>query len=173
MSNNFLDNSDISSLLKCMLFNKLTRIFLLNTIQVHMDWKTTKKQVLFVFLVLGMAGCATTPKDAASKSGVTNSVQAPAGSGSSDTGPAGTTSTPSSAATAAQSTDNAVPAEAKTDDAAKPDYPDIWTRIRAGFGMKRLDDNPQVQREIQWFQDNPEFMQAMMDRAHLYLYYIT
>ena len=136
-----------------------------------MDWKTTKKQVLFVFLVLGMAGCATTPKDAASKSGVTNSAQAPAGS--SDTSPAMATSTPSSVATAAQSTDNAVPAEAKTDDAAKPDYPDIWTRIRAGFGMKRLDDNPQVQREIQWFQDNPEFMQAMMDRAHLYLYYIT
>ena len=169
MSHIFLDNSHISSLLKCMLFNRLTQIFLLNTIRVHMDWKTTKKQVLFVFLVLGMAGCATTPKDTASKTEVTNPAQAPATTG--DNSPAAATSAPT--VTAAQPADSAKPADAKPEDLAKQDYPDIWARIRAGFGMKRLDDNPQVQREIRWFQDNPEFMQAMMERAGLYLYYIT
>ncbi len=136
-----------------------------------MDWKTTKKQVLFVFLVLGMAGCATTPKDTASKTEVTNPAQAPAAPA--DNSVAATTLFPATAAIPAGPTDNAKPADVKASDTAPASYPDIWARIRAGFGMKRLDDNPQVQREIQWFQDNPEFMQAMMDRARLYLYYIT
>lgn len=169
MRKKFLDKSNIWNLIKRMLFKRLTPIFLLNTIRVHMDWKTTKKQVLFVFLVLGMAGCATTPKDTASTIEATNPAQVPATPG--DNRPVASTSAP--ATVAAQPADSAKPADAKPEDLAKQDYPDIWARIRAGFGMKRLDDNPQVQREIRWFQDNPEFMQAMMERAGLYLYYIT
>jgi membrane-bound lytic murein transglycosylase D len=34
-------------------------------------------------------------------------------------------------------------------------------------------DGPQVDREIQWFVNNPEYMQRMMERARLYLYYIA
>lgn len=51
-------------------------------------------------------------------------------------------------------------------------HPDIWTRIRAGFGMRRL-DGPLVAKHEQWFLNNPEFMQAMMERAGMYLYYIV
>ncbi|MBI3570051.1 MAG: transglycosylase SLT domain-containing protein [Gammaproteobacteria bacterium] len=38
--------------------------------------------------------------------------------------------------------------------------------------MKPL-DSPLVEREARWFADNPEYMQRMMDRAKLYLYYIV
>lgn len=51
-------------------------------------------------------------------------------------------------------------------------HPDIWARIRAGFGMRKL-DSPLIARHEQWFVNNPEFMQAMMERAGMYLYYIV
>jgi len=51
-------------------------------------------------------------------------------------------------------------------------HADIWERVRAGFGMSRL-DSPLVAKHEQWFVNNPEFMTAMMDRASMYLYYIV
>ncbi|MHB8697820.1 MAG: transglycosylase SLT domain-containing protein [Sulfuricaulis sp.] len=56
--------------------------------------------------------------------------------------------------------------------AATKNYPDIWSRLRAGFALKPL-NSTLVDREIQWFVNNPEYMQHMMDRARLYLYYIA
>ncbi len=53
-----------------------------------------------------------------------------------------------------------------------PQHTDIWQRVRAGFGMARL-DSPLVAKHEQWFVNNPEFMTAMMDRAGMYLYYIV
>lgn len=53
-----------------------------------------------------------------------------------------------------------------------PHHADIWTRIRAGYGMRKL-DSPLVAKHEQWFVNNPEFMQAMMERASMYLYYIV
>ncbi len=51
-------------------------------------------------------------------------------------------------------------------------HADIWARIRNGFGMRKL-DSPLVAKHEQWFMNNPEFMQAMMERAGMYLYYIV
>jgi len=51
-------------------------------------------------------------------------------------------------------------------------HADIWARIRAGFGMRKLDSRLVAKHE-QWFMNNPEFMQAMMERASMYLYYIV
>jgi membrane-bound lytic murein transglycosylase D len=134
-----------------------------------MDWKTSKKQILFVFVFLGMAGCATAPKEPTPQAEVAN----PAPPAVTAAAPAASTSLfPRTDMVAAEPANEAQSA-AKPADLAKQDYPDIWARIRAGFGMKHLDGNPQVEREIRWFQDNPEFMQAMMERARLYLYYIT
>jgi membrane-bound lytic murein transglycosylase D len=53
-----------------------------------------------------------------------------------------------------------------------PQHNDIWERVRAGFGMVKL-DSPLVAKHEQWFVNNPEFMTAMMDRAGMYLYYIV
>ena len=49
---------------------------------------------------------------------------------------------------------------------------DIWARLRKGFAIEPL-DSPLVDKEIQWFVNNPEYMQRMMERARLYLYYIA
>jgi len=57
-------------------------------------------------------------------------------------------------------------------EAAKSDSSDIWARLRKGFTMKPL-DSPLVDQEVQWFVNNPEYMQRMMERARLYLYYIA
>lgn len=54
---------------------------------------------------------------------------------------------------------------------AKPDN-DIWTRIRAGFRLPKIENQLTRQHE-QWFIDNAEFRQAMFDRAKFYLYYIV
>jgi len=53
-----------------------------------------------------------------------------------------------------------------------PSHTDVWSRIRASYGLAPLDSNL-IARHEQWFVNNPEYMQAMMDRARLYLFFIT
>lgn len=127
-----------------------------------MDWKRIKKQVLPVVVLLTLAGCATTSPETAKKATEPSPAQA-----ASAAGDLNVTSPP--LATALFESDK--PVETKPD-VAKNDSSDIWTRLRKGFTMKPL-DSPQVEREIKWFVDNPEYMQRMMERARLYLYYIA
>ena len=125
-----------------------------------MDWRKTNTTMVSVFLLLAIAGCAsTTPKIAQNQP---------------ETGSAKVTS---SAPAAVIDSETSVLADvsqpvADSSDQAKKDYPDIWSRIRAGYGIKSL-DSPQVEKEIRWFANNPEYMQRMMERAKLYLYYIV
>ena len=51
-------------------------------------------------------------------------------------------------------------------------HPDVWVRIRAGFKMQKL-DGPLVAKHEQWFINNPEYMERMLERAGMYLYYIV
>ncbi len=51
-------------------------------------------------------------------------------------------------------------------------HPDVWARIRAGFKMQKL-DGPLVAKHEQWFINNPEYMERMLERAGMYLYYIV
>lgn len=51
-------------------------------------------------------------------------------------------------------------------------HPDVWARIRAGFKMEKL-DGPLVAKHEQWFINNPEYMERMLERAGMYLYYIV
>jgi len=51
-------------------------------------------------------------------------------------------------------------------------YNNLWDRIRAGLSLPTL-DSPYIARHEQWFVNNPEFMEAMVGRAQLYLYYIV
>ena len=126
-----------------------------------MHWQRIKKQVLPVVVLLTLAGCATSSPETAKKAPEPTPAQAaPA---------AGDINVTSSPATALFESDK--PAETKPDVATSNDS-DIWARLRKGFTMKPL-DSPQVEREIKWFVNNPEYMQRMMDRARLYLYYIA
>jgi len=51
-------------------------------------------------------------------------------------------------------------------------YANLWDRVRAGLSLPTL-DSPYIARHEQWFVNNPEFMEAMLGRAHLYLFHIV
>jgi membrane-bound lytic murein transglycosylase D len=55
---------------------------------------------------------------------------------------------------------------------AAPLPQDLWTRIRDGFEMREL-DSKLVARHEKWYARHPEYFARMVDRARLYLYYIT
>jgi len=131
-----------------------------------MDWKRSKNQVLSVALLLAAAGCATTSPDTAKNA--EQSAPAAAAVVDADNLTVSPVS-PSAESTPAPAEDSA-PAQDNT--AATNNYPDIWARIRAGFAMQPL-DSPLVDQELKWFANNPEYMQRMMERARLYLYYIV
>ena len=126
-----------------------------------MHWQRIKKQVLPVVVLLSLAGCATSSPETANQAPEPTPVQATADAADKNLTPA--------PATILFESDK--PAETKPEVATSNDS-DIWDRLRKGFTMKPL-DSPQVEREIKWFVNNPEYMQRMMDRAKLYLYYIT
>jgi membrane-bound lytic murein transglycosylase D len=127
-----------------------------------MHWQRIKQQVLPVVVLLTLAGCATTSPETAKKAPEPTPAQAALA--------AGDINVTTSPATALLFESNK-PTETKPVVATSNDS-DIWVRLRKGFTMKPL-DSPQVEREIKWFVNNPEYMQRMMDRAKLYLYYIA
>ena len=53
-----------------------------------------------------------------------------------------------------------------------PKYKDLWERIRAGFGLPRI-DSPLVARHARWYLNRPEYVERMIERSHRYLYFIT
>jgi membrane-bound lytic murein transglycosylase D len=63
-------------------------------------------------------------------------------------------------------------AAADSDTIEGPRHNDVWARIRNGYGLAPLDSNL-IARHEQWFMNNPEYMQAMMERARLYLFFIA
>ena len=133
-----------------------------------MDWKRSKNQVLSVALLLAITGCATTSHETA-KTAV-EPTPAPA------VAIADASTAPAAPAAITPASDKSVltdkPAPAQDNIPASDNYPDIWARIRAGFAMPPL-DSPLVDQELKWFVNNPEYMQRMMERARLYLYYIA
>jgi len=52
-----------------------------------------------------------------------------------------------------------------------PKYADLWERIRAGFGLPKI-DSPLVARHARWYLNRPEYVQRMVERSHRYLYFI-
>lgn len=57
-------------------------------------------------------------------------------------------------------------------DASDKKYSNLWNRIRAGLRMPRM-EGPRVARYEQWFANNPQYVEAMLQRANLYLYQIV
>ncbi|MBI3545198.1 MAG: transglycosylase SLT domain-containing protein [Gammaproteobacteria bacterium] len=124
-----------------------------------------KPKALSVIFLLVVAGCATTAPDTLKKS-QTPSAATPT------IAVVVTSETPSALITPSTPAESETSVDQTTASVSKKDSADIWNRLRSGFAMKAL-DSPQVEREIQWFVNNPEYMQRMMERARLYLYYIT
>ena len=53
-----------------------------------------------------------------------------------------------------------------------PKYRDLWERIRAGFAMQEI-DSPLVARHEAWYLNRPEYVQRMIERSRLYLYFVV
>jgi membrane-bound lytic murein transglycosylase D len=58
------------------------------------------------------------------------------------------------------------------DPPAPPKYHDLWERIRAGFAMEEI-DSPLVARHEAWYLNRPEYVQRMVERSRLYLYFVV
>ena len=53
-----------------------------------------------------------------------------------------------------------------------PPPPNVWDRIRAGFRMANL-DGVLVERQEQWYADNPEYVARMVERSSHFLYHVV
>jgi len=121
-----------------------------------MDSTRSKKSLLTALCLLALAGCATSspkaPIDAALEP----------------------TSAPVPVSPAVATKPDAATAPAS--DSAhlqNPDlYPDVWSRMRAGFAMKPLEGNLVAVHE-RWFASNPQYMARMTERARIYLHHIV
>lgn len=51
-------------------------------------------------------------------------------------------------------------------------YDDLWDRIRDGFRLPDL-DNSNTDYYVRWYSERPEYVERMVDRASMYLYYIV
>ncbi|MCC7413064.1 MAG: LysM peptidoglycan-binding domain-containing protein [Gammaproteobacteria bacterium] len=49
---------------------------------------------------------------------------------------------------------------------------DVWARIRAGLRLRQI-AHPDVERELRWFQDNPDFLTRVSQRARPILFHIV
>ncbi len=57
-------------------------------------------------------------------------------------------------------------------DTSDEKYSNLWNRIRAGLRLPRM-EGPRVARYEQWFANNPQYVNRMLQRANLYLYQIV
>ncbi|MGH8648170.1 MAG: transglycosylase SLT domain-containing protein [Burkholderiales bacterium] len=53
-----------------------------------------------------------------------------------------------------------------------PPPPNVWDRIRAGFRMANL-NGVLVERQEQWYADNPEYVARMVERSSHFLYHVV
>ncbi len=130
---------------------------------------------LVTFITLtALAGCASFP-------GRNMTSAAPAAKGrtsavASTTAVQSQTKTPPLTLTASTTQAGAVTAATQVMGPPAPpslqSYTNLWQRVRAGFGLPPLQGRLVTQDE-QWFADNPVYMQNMLKRARLYLYYIV
>jgi len=64
------------------------------------------------------------------------------------------------------------PEKAPQPAAPTPQYSDLWDKIRAGFSLPEL-NNDYVEYYKRWYQDRPEYLQRMTERATRYLHHIV
>ena len=51
-------------------------------------------------------------------------------------------------------------------------YPDVFDRIRAGFKLEDI-ESPQIDQQLAWYANNPEYLERVFGRAGLYLHHIV
>ncbi len=135
-----------------------------------MGRRIINKAILCALVSLAVTGCASTGNNAgdANSANAESLISKPAISSSSTVAAPAT----SNESTINRSVDVSADVTALETSKYPGQYNDVWARIRAGYGLAAL-DSPLIARHEQWFMNNPEFMQAMMERARLYLFHIA
>jgi len=50
--------------------------------------------------------------------------------------------------------------------------PNIWNRVRAGFSIDDIQDNPRLLAELKWYAKHQKYLDRVVDRAGPFLYYV-
>ena len=130
--------------------------------------KQAVKKFSLLIVLLCTSSCASfSNKNSANLTGEPTAYEAPATA--TDTPPADSESAPS-VISEAPGPSALSPADKET--LPRAAHADLWDRIRAGYALAPL-DSPYIRRHEQWFANNPEYMENMINRAQLYLYYIV
>ena len=58
-------------------------------------------------------------------------------------------------------------------EALPPPAEDLWARIRRGYAIPDLVDDPLVAKWEEWYSTRPDYVARMVDRSRRYLYYIV
>ena len=64
------------------------------------------------------------------------------------------------------------PGNAESDEISMKEV-DVWDRIRQGFFIPDLENNPLVDSQLEWYGARPEYIQRTTDRASRYLFHIV
>lgn len=75
-------------------------------------------------------------------------------------------------ATSANSTSTAESNSQQAATEEQPQHDQLWDRLRAGYALADL-DSPLVAKHERWYSSHPEYIDRMVKRARLYLYYIV
>ncbi len=52
-------------------------------------------------------------------------------------------------------------------------HEDLWARVRAGFQLDHDSNQPRVQAQLNWFATHQSYVDRIVNRASLYLYYVV
>jgi membrane-bound lytic murein transglycosylase D len=79
---------------------------------------------------------------------------------------------PGASSAAAQAVNDAMAQAAVTPGLEPADYGDLFDRMRAGFKLPDSDHSA-IDRELEWYAGNPDYLGRAFSRADLYLYHIV
>ena len=86
--------------------------------------------------------------------------------------PAAETQADATQAPSAAAASTTAPAVEPAVQAPPPPPPNVWDRIRAGFRMANL-DGALVERQEQWYADNPDYVARMIERSSHFLFHVV
>ncbi len=121
--------------------------------------------------LMGLIGCATAPTRSFGP-GETASAPEPAVAPQAHITVANAGSTTAKTRCPVEPVPSPTGSAAALKDTSDPRYMNLWQRIRAGFRLPVM-EGPLVARYEQWFVDNPQYVEGMLQRANLYLYQIV
>ena len=102
------------------------------------------------------------PSSPATAEGAAPAVEAVVPPAPAATGDSASPADATAAASAASQTPVTSPAE----------YPDLFTRMRAGFRLED-GDHKAIDQQLRWYANNPDYLQRAFGRSDLYLYHIV